>query len=53
MILRLLQLYVIGIILMMAYLLIGRDMEFGDALEPSLLWPKTLVEMLDNEPVPT
>lgn len=53
MIIRLVQLYVAGIVLMLLYLLIGRDMGFTDALEPSLLWPKTLIEMLDSEPVPT
>lgn len=53
MLIRLVQIYVLGIILMLAYLLLGRDMEFSTALEPSLLWPKTLIEMLDSEPVPT
>lgn len=48
MILRLVQLYILGIILMLLYLLLARDASFDAALKPSLLWPKTLVEMIQS-----
>jgi hypothetical protein len=46
MLLRLIQLYVIGIIAMLIYLLVGPELSFGDAIQPALLWPKTLYEMI-------
>lgn len=46
MILRLVQLYILGIVLMLLYLLFVRDVSFDTAIEPSLLWPKTLVELI-------
>jgi hypothetical protein len=46
MLLRLIQLYILGIILMLLYLLLGRDLSFEQSLKPALIWPKTLVEMI-------
>jgi hypothetical protein len=48
MLLRLVQFYILGIILMLLYLLLARDATFEGALKPSLLWPKTLVEMIQG-----
>jgi len=46
MILRLVQLYILGIILMLLYLLLGADLSFDAAIKPALLWPKTLIDMI-------
>lgn len=46
MLLRLVQLYILGIVLMLLYLLFVRDVSFDTALKPSLIWPKTLVELI-------
>jgi hypothetical protein len=46
MLLRLVQLYILGIVIMLLYLLLARDASFEAALKPSLLWPKTLVELI-------
>ncbi len=53
MLIRLIQIYVIGIVLMLLFLMIDRDLSLEAALEPSLLWPKTLYEMIDDSPVPS
>jgi len=46
MILRLVQLYILGIVLMLLYLLFVRDVSFDLAWEPSVIWPKTLIELI-------
>jgi hypothetical protein len=46
MLMRLIQLYILGIVAMLIYLLVGPELSFADAIEPALLWPKTLVEMI-------
>lgn len=46
MLMRLIQLYILGIILMGLYLLLARDVPFDAAIKPALIWPKTLIEMI-------
>ncbi|HKY94601.1 MAG TPA: hypothetical protein VJL84_04815 [Kiloniellales bacterium] len=46
MLLRLVQLYILGIIIMLLYLLLGPELSFEESLKPALIWPKTLVEMI-------
>ena len=48
MLMRLVQLYILGIIVMLVYLLLGPELSFGAAIEPALLWPKTLYEMIQS-----
>jgi hypothetical protein len=46
MLMRLIQLYILGIVVMFLYLLLGPELSFEQAWKPALLWPKTLVEMI-------
>lgn len=43
---NLLQIYILCFVLMLLYLLFVRDLSFDLAIEPALLWPKTLYEMI-------
>jgi hypothetical protein len=46
MLMRLVQLYILGIIVMLVYLLLGPELSFADALKPALIWPKTLIDLI-------
>lgn len=48
---QLLQIYVVLGILMLLYLVIFEEVSFSAALEPALVWPKTLLDMIRSPAV--
>ncbi len=43
---NLLQIYILCIVLMLAYLVFLEDVSFDAAIKPALLWPETLYYMI-------
>ncbi len=43
---NLLQIYVLGIVLMLLYLIFVDKVDFQAAIKPALLWPQTLYYMI-------
>lgn len=42
----LVRIYLICFVLMLLYLLFIEDVPFESALKPSVIWPKTLIDMI-------